>query len=99
MKKIEVIITVNGSSVPDGEDRKLVIVGEPFVDPDLRSEFDLKPGGYISIAFSSYKIDEERSSKDKTSYIAHDWSPSTGDMIIKPRKANYKTSVKVRKIE
>lgn len=98
MKKIELIVIVNGTSIPDGKERKLVITGEPFVDPGLEPEFDLKPGGYISVAFSSYKIDEERSSKDKTSFIEHTWNPSTGDMVIKPRKSSYKTSVKINKI-
>jgi hypothetical protein len=98
MKKIELIFTVHGTSVPDGVEKKLVIVGEPFVDPCLQPEFDLKPGGYVAIAFSCYKIDEERSSKDKTSYIEHTWNPSTGDMIIRPRKSSYKVTVKVKKI-
>lgn len=98
MKKIELIFTVHGSSVPDGQERKLVVVGEPFVDPGLEPEFDLKEGGYVSISFRCYKIDEERSSKDKTSYIEHTWRPSTGDMIIKPRKLSYKVTVKVNKI-
>lgn len=98
MKKIELIITVDGSSVPDGEERKLVIVGEPFVNPGLEPEFELKKGGYVSIPFRSYKIDEERSSKDKTSFLDHSWRPSTGDMIIKPRKLSYKVNVKVNTI-
>ena len=98
MKKIELIFTVHGSSVPDGQERKLVVVGEPFVDPGLEPEFDLKEGGYVSIPFRCYKIDEERSSKDKTSYIEHTWRPSTGDMIIKPRKLSYKVTLKVNKI-
>ena len=98
MEKVELIVTVHGSSVPDGKDIKFVVVGEPFVDPNLQPEFDLKPGGYVSIAFSSYKIDEERSSKDKTSYIGHEWNPAPGDMIIKPRKDSYKTTVTFRKI-
>ena len=98
MKKLEIIVTVDGTTVPDGKERKLVIVGEPFVDPMLEPEFEIKPGGYITIAFKCYKIDEERSSKDKTSYIGHEWNPATGDMIIKPRKDSYKTTVTFRKI-
>ena len=98
MKKIELIVTIHGESIPDGKERTLVVVGEPFVDPGLQPEFDLKPGGYVSVAFNCYKIDEERSSKDKTSFIEHTWRPSTGDMIIMPRKSSYKTTVKVNKI-
>lgn len=98
MKEIELIITIHGESVPDGKDKTFVVVGEPFVKPNLQPEFDLKPGGYVAIAFSSYKIDEERSSKDKTSYIGHEWNPATGDMIIKPRKDSYRTSVRLRTI-
>ena len=98
MKKIEVIFTVDGTCVPDGEERKLVIVGEPFVDPGLRPEFVMKEGSYVSIPFLQYKIDDKKSSKDKTSFIAHSWRPSTGDMLIYPTKRNYKVSVKVNKI-
>jgi hypothetical protein len=98
MKKIELIVTIHGESIPDGKERTLVVVGEPFVDPGLQPEFDLKPGGSVSVAFNCYKIDEERSSKDKTSFIEHTWRPSTGDMIIMPRKSSYKTTVKVNKI-
>ena len=98
MKKIELIVTIHGESIPDGKDRKMVIVGELFVDPGLEPEFDLKPGGSISVAFKCYKIDEEKSSKDKTSFIEHTWRPSTGDMIIMPRKSSYKASVKINKI-
>ncbi len=98
MKKIELIFTVQGTSVPDGKERKLVIVGEPFVDTGFEPEFDLKPGGYVSVAFKSYKIDEEKSSKDKSSFIEHNWRPSTGDMVIKPVKQSYKVNVKVKKI-
>ena len=68
------------------------------MDPGLEPEFDLKPGGSISVAFKCYKIDEERSSKDKSSFIEHTWRPSTGDMVIMPRKSSYKTSVKINKI-
>ena len=98
MKKLEIIVTIDGTTVPDGKERKLVIVGELFVDPMLEPEFEIKPGGYITIAFKCYKIDEERSSKDKTSYIEHSWIPSTGDMIIRPRKSSYKAKVKVNKL-
>jgi hypothetical protein len=98
MKKIELIVTIHGESIPDGKDRKMVVVGELFVDPGLKPEFDLKPGGSISVAFKCYKIDEEKSSKDKTSFIEHTWRPSTGDMVIMPRKSSYKTTVKVNKI-
>lgn len=97
MKKIEVIVTVDGSCIPDGKARKLVVVGEPFVDPGLEPKFDLKVGGYLAIAFNAYKIDNERSSKDKTSFIEHTWRPSTGDMIIRPRKDCYKTTVTVNR--
>jgi len=98
MKKIEIEFIVPAESTPDGEERKLVIQGEPFVDPGLEPEFEVKPGAYVAIAFSCYKIDEEKSSKDKTSFIEHFWRPSTGDMIIKSTKHNYKLFVKVKKI-
>jgi hypothetical protein len=98
MKKIELIVTIHGCSVPDGEDKRLVVVGETLGDQDLQSEFDLKPGNHVSVAFRSYKIDEERSSKDRTSYLGHKWNPATGDMVITPHKDNYKTTVKIRKI-
>jgi hypothetical protein len=98
MKKIELIFTIKGTSVPDGKERKLVVVGEPFVNPMLEPDFDLKKGGYVAIAFKSYKIDEDRSSKDKSSYIEHSWRPSTGDMVIKPRKQSYQVNVKVNRI-
>ena len=100
MKKVELIVRVHGSSVPDGKDRVMVVIGEPVdpVTPNLQPEFDLEPGGYVAIAFSSYKIDEERSSKDRTSYIGHEWNPATGNMVIKPRKDSYKATVTFRKI-
>ena len=98
MRKIELIVTVLGTSIPDGKERKMVVVGEPFVDPGFEPEFDLKPDGYLSIMFRSYKIDEERSSKDKTSFLDHTWRPSTGDMVIKPRKSSYKVRVNVNRI-
>ena len=98
MKKFELIVTVDGATTPDGKDRTLVIVGEPFVDPGLQPEFEMKPGSYVAVAFSCYKIDEERSTKDKTSFIDHTWRPSTGDMIIRPRKDSYKTKVTWKRI-
>ena len=98
MRKIELVFTIDGLSVPDGKQRELVVVGEPFVDPGLQPKFDLKQGGYVSVMFRSYKIDEERSSKDRSSFIEHAWRPSTGDMIIRPRKDSYKVTVIVNKV-
>ncbi len=98
MKKIKVIFTVDGACVSDGQEKRLVIVGEPFVDSGLRSEFVMKEDSYVAIPFRQYKIDDAKSSKDKTSFIAHCWRPSTGDMLIYPTKRNFKVSVRVNEV-